>query len=257
MNREYEPRRIGDSARAAFLAALRRGARREDAAAEAGFSLMGFYGARRRDPVFAAAWTEALASSPAADRRTRAYSERGEVRLASANRRLCQRRRRHVRFDAERQAAFLTAFAATCDTKAAAASVGVSHSTVHLHRRTDRAFAAAYREALAEGYVRLEAEAVRLALAAQRRFRAAVEAADDGEGVAGARCPTCGRSADRDAEFHHVMKLLARWDRRPRRVDSRFAPGGRRQRWTFEEAMTLLDKRMRALGLRSTPAEGE
>jgi hypothetical protein len=48
------------------------------------------------------------------------------------------------------------------------------------------------------------------------------------------------------------MKLLARWDRRPRRPDSRFKPGGRRQRWTFEDAIALLDKKLRALGLRTS-----
>ncbi len=48
------------------------------------------------------------------------------------------------------------------------------------------------------------------------------------------------------------MKLLARWDRKPRRPDSRFTPGGRRQRWTFEEAIVLLDKKLRALGLRTS-----
>ncbi|HEV7660163.1 MAG TPA: hypothetical protein VGO55_09990 [Allosphingosinicella sp.] len=58
------PQRFIDAAaKAAFLASLRRGERREDAAAAAGFSIMGFYGARRRDPVFKAEWTEALATS--------------------------------------------------------------------------------------------------------------------------------------------------------------------------------------------------
>jgi len=47
-------RGIGDAAKAAFLAGLRRGESREDAAAAAGFSLMGLYGARGRDPVFKA-----------------------------------------------------------------------------------------------------------------------------------------------------------------------------------------------------------
>ena len=64
-------------------------------------------------------------------------------------------------------------------------------------------------------------------------------------------CPTCGRTDDPDAEFDHVMKLLARWDRKPRRVDSRFTPGGRRQRWTFDQAITLLDKKLRAMGART------
>lgn len=269
-------RRIDAAAKHAFLAGLGRGERREDAAAAAGFSLTGFYGARGRDPAFKAGWTEALAASAAAERRVRAYAtrgergERGEVRIASANRRVYQRRRRrNVRFDAAAQAIYLAFFAATGDTKASAAAAGVSESTVHLHRRTDPAFAEAHREALAEAYVRLEAEALRLRLAAQAKLRAAIEAADDpprhGERERRARrgggggsepklaCPECGRTADEDAEFDRVMKLLARWDRKPRRVERGFKPGGRRQRWTFEEAIALLDRKMRALGLRTSP----
>ncbi|HEX8667609.1 MAG TPA: hypothetical protein VF727_04465, partial [Allosphingosinicella sp.] len=68
---------IGAAAKAAFVAALRSGARREDAADAAGFSLTGFYGARRRDPAFAAEWKAALAASAATDRRARAYAQRG------------------------------------------------------------------------------------------------------------------------------------------------------------------------------------
>lgn len=161
--RQEPPRRIDAEAKAKFVAALRKGARLDAAAAAAGFSLTGLYAARRRDPAFKAAWQGALATSAAAERRARAYRERGEggeVRIAMANRRIYQRRRRNVRFDAAAREAFLTHFTATCDTKAAAEAAGVHESTVRLHARTDREFAAAYRDALAEGYVRLEAEAV-------------------------------------------------------------------------------------------------
>jgi hypothetical protein len=243
-------RSIGAPAKARFVAALRGGARREDAAAEAGFSLMGFYGARGRDPGFKAEWTQALATSAAAERRACAYAERGErgergeVRIASANRRIYQRRqRRNVRFDAAAQAVYLADFAANCDTKAAAAAAGVHESTVRLHRRNDPAFAAGHDEALAEGYRNLEEESVRLRLAAQKKLRAAIEAA-------GPRRPP-SLAAEEAAEFDRVMKLLARRDRKPRRADTRFTPGGRRQRWTFEEAIVLLDKKLRALGLRT------
>jgi hypothetical protein len=178
------PPRIGAAAKADFLAGLRRGESREDAAAAAGFSLMGFYGARRRDPAFGADWTEALATSAAAERRVRAYAERGEraergeVRIACANRRVYQRRRRrNVRFDAAAQAIYLAHFAAHCDSRAAAEAAGVHESTVELHRRNDPAFAEAHDAPLAEGYRNLEEESVRLRLAAQKRLRAAIEAA--------------------------------------------------------------------------------
>jgi len=280
-------RRIEASAKERFLVGLRAGAHREDAAAAAGFSLMGFYNARHRDAAFAAAWVEALATSAAAERRALAYAgrSRGEIRIAAANRRFYQRRRRrNVRFDADAQAVFLAHFTATCDTRAAAAAAGIHESTVHLRRRTDRAFAEAYAAALAEGYVVLEAEAVRLRLAAQAKLRAVVEhgaenpprdgegdrPAAPGGGGGSAKCTTCphcgadlaaaAADAAADAEFDRVMKLLARWDRKPRGPDSRFTPGGRRQQWTFDMAIALLDKKLRAMGARTLeppPEEGE
>lgn len=240
-------RRIGAAAKAQFLAALRAGESREGAAFAAGFSMTGFYGARRRDPAFGALWTEALAASAAAERRAAAYAargerlERGELRIGSANRRVYQRRwRRNVRFDAKAQTRFLTFFASTCDTTAAAEAAGVSESTVTLHCRTNPAFAEACVEALKHGYVFLEAEVLRQRLAAQSRLRAAIDAVG----------PTGPILADEDAEFDRVMKLLARLDRKPRRAERGFKPGGRRQECTFEDAIVLLDKKLRALGVR-------
>lgn len=237
-------RGIDAAAKAAFLAALAGGARREDAAGAAGFSLMGFYGARRRDPAFAAAWEEALRGGPAADRRTRAYADRDaardEIRIAPANRRLLQRRRRYVRFDLDRQAAFIARFMATCDAKASAAAAGVSESTVHHRRRTDPAFAEAWREALALGLPSLEAEALRLRLLAQQRFREALDSADP------AARPG---AADIAAEFDRTMKLLARHDRKARGPETRFKPGGRRRRATFDDAIDALDRRLDALAV--------
>jgi hypothetical protein len=268
-------RTIDAAAKATFLAALRAGTRREVAADEAGFSLTGFYGARRRDPVFAADWAAALAGAPAAERRTRAYAERdeaaacpersrrargeGEVRHSPANRRLWQRRRRtHVRFTLERQELFLEHFAATGDTKASAQAAGVSESTVHLHRRMHPEFAELYREALAIAYPRLEEEAVRLRLANQARLRAAVERGACREpGRNGTRCPTCGHDPDDDAQFDRTLALLARWDRKQRRVESPL-DGGRRHRATFQEFLAAADKKLRALGLRSEwPPKGK
>jgi hypothetical protein len=154
-----------------------------------------------------------------------------------------------VRFDAARQAVFLAHFGRTCDRVAAAAAAGVSPSTVDLHCRNDPVFAEAYREELARGYVTLEAEAVRLRLESSAKLRAAVEAFAQ----AGVALPA---GLDPGAEFDRTMKLLARWDRKPRRPEGRFAPDGRRQQWTFEQAIAALDKRLRALGLRKTPPMG-
>jgi hypothetical protein len=248
-------RTIDTAAKVTFLATLRRGATREDAAAEAGFSLTGLYGARRRDPVFAADWATALATPPAAERRAKAYEERGEpgeVRIAPANRRFVQRRRRrHVRFTAGRRAVCLAHLAATADTKAAAAAAGICEATVHNHCRTDPAFAALYRETLAAAGPRLEAEALHLALMAQARLRHALE-----EGIAAglgrrpAPCPHCGHSPDEAETFDRTMRLLARRDRKQRNTERRFKPGGRRQAWTFEESIEALEKYLAAMGVR-------
>ncbi|MEA3061671.1 MAG: hypothetical protein QOJ94_1452 [Sphingomonadales bacterium] len=237
------PRRIDAAAKAAFVAALRGGARREDAAEAAGFSLMGFYGARARDPAFKAEWAAALAAPAAAERRVRAYdergTERGEVRIAAANRRLFQRRRRrHVRFDAAAQAIYLAHFSTDGDSRAAAAAAGVSPSTVRLHRNTDPVFREAHKQALAEAYEYLRIESVRQRLAAQERLRAAIEAAEP------ASPPEL--AAEAAAEFDRTMKLLARVDRKPRAPD-RYGP--RHGRWTFEQAIALLEKRLDALGV--------
>jgi hypothetical protein len=250
------PRSIDGPAKARFLAALGAGATREDAAAAAGFSITGFYGARSRDPAFAAAWKAALEAAPAGDRRALAYAERdarlreGEVRIAPANRRMAQRRRRLVRFDSARRDLFLACFARDCDLKAAAAAAGVHPGTITYHRRTDPDFDRACLEALDQGYQSLEAEAVRQGLAAQQRHRAAIEAAAAGQ--APAPCPHCGAvpAAESDADFDRILRLLALRDRKPRRPDSRFTPGGRRQRWTFDQAIALLKKKMETMDAR-------
>jgi hypothetical protein len=245
-------RRIDAAAKAAYLAGLRRGESREDAAFAAGFSLMGFYNARARDPAFKAEWTEALATAAAAERRACAYVERGEragrgeLRIASANRRIYQRRwRRNVRFDARAREVYLAHFALTCDSKAAAAAAGVHESTVYYNLSTDPAFAEANCEALARGYVRLEAEALRMRLEAQRKLHAAIDAA----------APALPRAlaAEEGAEFDRIMKLLARWDRKPRRSDSRFKLGGRRQRHSFDDAIAMIEKKLLGLGIPIKP----
>jgi hypothetical protein len=227
-------RQIDSGAKAAFLADLREGLCREDAAAAAGFSLTGFYGARRRDPSFGSDWEAALALPPAAERRARAYEERGEVRIASANRRILQRRRRrHVRFTAERRDIYVTRLAETCDSVAAAEAAGIHPSTARLHRRLDPAFDQVCREALAEGYVFLEAEAVRLRLAAQERLRAALDRADP--------VPSAPLLAEEGAEFDRIMKLLARFDRERRSgAVATAAPGARRR--TFDQSLAELEK---------------
>ena len=72
------------------------------------------------------------------------------------NRRLVAAKARKDGFGAKRQKAFLSALAASCNVKAAAAASGVCRKTVYVRRRADAAFRAAWFEALDEGYARLE-----------------------------------------------------------------------------------------------------
>ncbi len=250
--------RIDGAAKAAFLEAMRAGARLEEAASAHGVTLQAFRAARKRDEQFDAAWREAHAASAEAERRPGKRSRRrrrrrrptGETRIVANNRRGLQRRMmRHVLFDEERQQRFLAHFAWSCDTIAAAAAAGVSERTVYVHRRKNPAFAAEFQEALDQGYVTLEAEALRQRLAAQRRLRAAIERAGAGKG---ALVP-----ADAVAEFERVLKLLARWDRKGRRPERAASSDSARRVWTFDAAIALLGERLEALGVEVEPLPPE
>lgn len=81
--------------------------------------------------------------------------------------RLCAGKHRHVQearvgerklFDAARRKVFLEWFAATANVKMSAGQAGVCYQTVFKHRMKDAAFAAAWDEALAQGYARVEAK---------------------------------------------------------------------------------------------------
>jgi hypothetical protein len=238
---------VDAAAKVAMLAALREGRRLDSVAAAYGVTLQAFYSARRRDPLFAAAWRDAHALSAEAERRPPGEAgETGEtgdeMRIVPNNRRLMQRRRmRHVRFDERRKGIFLAAFARSCDLLAAAAAAGICERTVYNHLRKDRAFAEAFQAALEAGYRWLEAEAVRQRLEAQKRLRVAMEEA----GETGEPLPL----AEDGLEFDRAMKLLARWDRRDGRLGPREVGHGRQRRWTFDEAIALLDRKLRKLGL--------
>jgi hypothetical protein len=71
-------------------------------------------------------------------------------------------------------------------------------------------------------------------------------------------CPHCGRPDDPGAEFDRTLRLLKQHVRSERRPEGRFKPGGRRQRWTFLEAMTLVEKTMRGMGVKmESEAQGK
>jgi hypothetical protein len=234
------PRRLIDAeAKARFVAGLRLGAPIELAAEAAGFSVKGFFGVRCREPAFRLAWLWALELSAAEERAPPPWTgggeeEDGQIRIVPGRGRQLQRRKmRCVRFTPTRQRIYLDHFAATADSQAAAAAAGVDVSTVDSHRRKHPEFAAAHDAALQQAYPKLEAEAVRQRLAAQQKLR-------DGLVPQG----------EMTQEFERVMKLLARWDRGRGRLGPREVRHGRQRRWTFEEAIVALDKRLRALGAR-------
>ena len=232
------PRRLIDTpVKARFVAALREGRRREEAAAEVGFPLKSLYAARARDPLFRLAWEWAL-DLRAWYARAAAPAWSGDdgtpVRIAPQGGRPLQRRRMSwVRFTEARQQIFLDHFAGTADAGAAAAAAGVSIATVNAHRRKHPEFAAAQSEALDHAVALLEAEAVRQRLAAQRRL-----------------CENLEPTGELASEFERVMKLLARFDRRGGATGPRPRAPSQNEVWTFEEAIVELDKRLRSLGLR-------
>lgn len=236
--RAAAPHRIDAEAKRLFLVALRAGAARDAAAAEAGFTANAFYFARRSDPVFALAWAWATDLSADDARAARAASARpgpDEAAIAPNAHRLLQRRPvRRARFDDRRKRRFLNHFAGTADARAAAAVAGVSLSAVGQARRSDDEFARGWDEALAHAYAEIEAEAVRQRLEAQRNLR---------DGLV----PT----GEMPKEFDRLMRLLARYERRDGRVALRGRGPGREARWSFDDAIALLDKKLRALGART------
>lgn len=231
-------RLISEEDKQRFLLSLRSGASREEAAAAAGFRLKSFYGARRRDPVFGLACEWALELAAIDERggelsRRAADGEPGD-RIAPKNGRLVQRQKmRWVRFTEKRQQIYLDHFAGTADAEAAAAAAGVTAKAVNAHARKHPEFAAVEKEALRLAYARLEAEAVRQRLEAQRRLAENLE-------------PT-GELAQ---EFERVMKLLNRYDRRDGRVAAREVGPGHEQVASFDDAIEALDRKLRALGVR-------
>lgn len=229
-------RPIDAVAKGVFLALMRQGLALDEAAREAGFSLQGFYGARGRDSAFKADWEAAMGERALRARARNPWQadDDRDLVVAPNNRRRWQRRRMpHAEFTPKRRGDFLAHFAGSCDARAAADAIGVDHSTVYKHRTKDPDFAAAFQEALETGYVRLEAEALRQRLEAQARMRESE--------------PPPGEIAQ---EFDRVMTLLDRWARRGGAVGPRVFGHGRLKRWSFDEAIAALDRKLRALGAR-------
>lgn len=236
-----------------FLTAVREGTPLAEAAAKTGFTLSGFYSARSRNALLRLAWAQAMELS-GNDQRDRLVAERAgeasgaKVAIAANNRRRVQLRRcRRVEFTPRRQGLFLLHFGRTADFEAAAVAAGVHPDTVYKHRQRHPEFSAAIEQELGQAFIRLEAEALRQRLAVQQRLK---------EGFAAGDVP-----AETAMEFERVLKLLQRWDRKHGQPGVRGPAPGRMKRWTFEQAIEALDRKLRAvnipiLGEDGAPAPG-
>lgn len=234
-------RRIDGEVKAGFVAALRAGVGRDEAAKRQGFSAEAFYCARARDALFRSAWIWALELSAVEEREARRAGEMAAAAehyaIQPNNQRPMQRRMRGIKFTEARQQMFLDHFAGTADVMASCDAAGIHYSTAYKYRRNDPVFAAGWEAALAQAYAVLEAETLRQRLAAQRR--AAIEPNPSGE---------------MNLEFERVMKLLARRDGR-----NGGSGKGIQARWSFDDAIEALDQKLRALGARRAlppPSDG-
>ncbi len=228
-------KRMGPRALGTFVRALERGDTVLEAARKAGVHASSFYRRRQSCPGFAEAWDEAVSRSDA------------PLLIAAGNKRRLQKRKsRRIRFTRDRKEKFIAHFAATCDQKASAEAAGVCASTVDKHLARDPEFAAAWQAALEVGYAALEAELLRQQRAAHEAHRQrpepAYRVAPDPEAAAAAK------------DFERSLQLLIAWRRRDGRIGRRDSPSGDpRQRWSFDEAMALLEKKLNALAARSNP----
>jgi hypothetical protein len=220
------PNPVTNAVQAVFLTALRDGATVVEAAAAAGVGLGTLYRVRRRDPLFDSAWSFAAElSSPwawdqAAGRMARAAGSR-----------------RRLRFGERRSSAFLDALERCCNTQTAAGAAGVNRSTVlrRIHRDPD--FARIHGETLRRGIDALLRESEAARARTMERIRS-------GEFLARLE-PKGEITRDSDRQ----MLLLARYGRPDGTIGPRRVRHGRMRSMPFDEAIRLLDRKLRWLGL--------
>jgi hypothetical protein len=222
------PNPLTPALQAGFVAALRGGALVVAAAASVGVPVATLYRLRKRDPAFASAWATAAEASAGwvIERRPGA-----KARLVRAKRRL--------RFAGKRREAFLAGLEQSCNSRDSAEAALVDPGTICRHIRRDPGFAGDHEAALERGYGRLERLAVEERAAERSRPGRIVPPPD-------ARPP---------AGFDAQMRLLRCWRRRDGSLGPRRVGRPSLRRWSFEEAMALLGRRLRGLGVigRSCP----
>jgi len=164
-----------------FLRELARSGSVAMAAERAGIDRTSAYQLRKRNAVFATSWERAQAAAREAlscavgeervstspdmdevgaemgrERRARIRLRGDECVRASKDGRLCIVRAGPGRWSADAERVFLEELTASANVKAAARAAGVSTVAVYNRRKNWPDFAAAWREALAEGYARIE-----------------------------------------------------------------------------------------------------
>jgi len=117
---------------------------------------------------------------------------------------------------AKQRRTFLEVLTATCNVRLACETSGVASATIYQKRQRDAAFAAEWEAALASGYARLEAEALRYAL---ERMPAAIDPHDAvsdpaaQEVVAGSAATALVERRASDADLRFVLAILERYAR--------------------------------------------
>lgn len=210
----------------AFLDSLRGGSLVVAAAACAGVPLGTLYRRRGRDPLFDLAWSAAAELSV-------------EWRWDPVGRRKLRARgcRRRLRFSERRRTAYLELLAQGCNAGRAARETGVDLRSVYRRLRSDPGFDRDSREALQRGFAGLynALEAKRAAKAARIRSGELVWKIEP--------------KGEMTRDFDRQMLLLKRYERPDGTLGSRQVRRGFQRSMRFEDAILLLDRKMRGLGL--------
>jgi len=218
-------RRFGPADRAVVITALLAGATVAAAARAAGFAVQTLYDDRKRCPLFARAWADAVAESG----RPRL------VEMGTGGWWQIKRLRRN-RFTRARKEVFLSTLGATCEVGAAARAAGVCRATAYAHRASDPAFAAGWREALECGVAVLEARLLEERLAALADF-------DVEPGELRAPAPS---AEEREQEFWRNLELLREHRRQLGGVPDRRPRGQRPRVASRDEVRVELGKALAA-----------
>lgn len=210
----------------AFLDSIRGGALVVAAAASVGVPLGTLYRRRKCDPLFDLAWSAAAELSV-------------EWRWDPVGRRKVRARgcRRRLRFSERRRTAYLDVLAQGCNAGRAARETGVDLRSVYRRLRSDPGFERDSREALKRGFAGLHRalEAERIAMEARIRSGALKWKIEPTGEVTG--------------DFDRQMLLLKRFERPDGTIGSRRVRHGYMRSMRFEDAILLLDRKMRGLGL--------